>query len=375
MTREVKGGFMKWFVGVLSGLFFVVFSSFAQATTKSDFLKSYADFAYSQYGLAHQKAVELKTAIHSLVQDPSQVTLEQARSAWIEARQAYLPTEVLRFAEGPIDQEGGPEGLLNSWPLDEAAIDYVVGNASSGIINDATTYPEITEELLTDLNQKEGETNVTTGYHAIEFLLWGQDLSAQGPGNRKFTDYTGTGKANADRRSQYLSVAASLLEKHLHQVLEAWNPSRADSYYNFLLSPAQADTQTKAILEALIKFTGEELSQERMFVAYDTQQQEEEHSCFSDTTHLDFIYNFSGVQTVLNGHNKLGGLVSLIEVRSKDQADKISALALETEKAIASIPAPFDQAILNEQGRKKVLKSIQALELLSDNLKQAGSAL
>ena len=26
------------------------------------------------------------------------------------------------------------------------------------------------------------ETNVATGYHAIEFLLWGQDLNGTGPG-------------------------------------------------------------------------------------------------------------------------------------------------------------------------------------------------
>lgn len=360
---------------MLFGLIFSLFTSLAQATTKADFLKSYADFAHFQYSAAHLKAQQLESSVSTFIKSPSVETLSQARQAWVEARIAYLPTEALRFADGPIDQEGGPEGFINSWPLDEAAIDYVVGNPDSGIINDSATYPEITEDLLLELNQQEGETNVTTGYHAIEFLLWGQDLSAQGPGNRKFTDYSESGRINSDRRAQYLQVASRVLTKHLGQLVEAWDPVRADSYYNFLLSPANVDSQTALILEALIKFTGEELSQERMFVAYDTQQQEEEHSCFSDTTHLDFIYNFAGVQTLLNGYNNNAGLVSLIGMQAKEQADKIVSLALETEKAIAAIPVPFDQAILNEQGRKKVLKSIQALELLSDSLKQAGSVL
>ena len=48
----------------------------------------------------------------------------------------YSPTEVFRFYGGPIDDDNGPEGLLNAWPLDEVFIDYVLGNPDAGIIND-----------------------------------------------------------------------------------------------------------------------------------------------------------------------------------------------------------------------------------------------
>lgn len=346
----------------------VVVSSFlAQAgqIQKADFIKAYSDFAFAQYQQSFATAQALKVAVDSFVANPTQKTQDAAKTAWVEARKAYLPTEVLRFAEGPIDREGGPEGFINSWPLDEASIDYVIGNKEAGIINDKSI-PEITKEILLDLNQKAGETNVTTGYHAIEFLLWGQDVSAKGPGNRSFKDYIIGHKENADRRGQYLKVATEILVGHLQDLVTAWDPVRADSYYNFMLSPENTDAQTKIIFEALAKFTGEELSQERMFVAYDTQSQEEEHSCFSDTTHLDFIYDFVGVQKLLNS-----GMLSLVSVSSPDLKASIESSARITEQAIADIPVPFDQAILNEQGRKKILKAITGLEQLAEGLRKA----
>ena len=73
----------------------------------------------------------------------------------------------------------GPEGRLNSWLLDEAYIDYVKGNAQAGLINNFE-FP-LTEEALLAKNQEDDEADVSTGYHAIEFLLWGQDFYSQSP--------------------------------------------------------------------------------------------------------------------------------------------------------------------------------------------------
>jgi putative iron-regulated protein len=60
----------------------------------------------------------------------------------------------------------------------------------SGTEIDATN---ITPSLLAEtLHEADGvEANVATGYHAIEFLLWGQDLNGHGvgAGNRPWTDY------------------------------------------------------------------------------------------------------------------------------------------------------------------------------------------
>ncbi|PGH37557.1 MAG: hypothetical protein CRN43_20480, partial [Candidatus Nephrothrix sp. EaCA] len=56
--------------------------------------------------------------------------MEDAKKAWLAAREPYMQTEIGRFYDGPIDGEKG-DGVLNSWPLDEGYIDYLSG-ASHG---------------------------------------------------------------------------------------------------------------------------------------------------------------------------------------------------------------------------------------------------
>ena len=111
---------------------------------------------------------------------------------------------------------------MNAWPLDEAYIDYVEGSPEAGIVNLPDDYPTIDADLLVSLNEQGGEANISTGWHAIEFLLWGQDLSTDGSGARPVEDYTTA--PNADRRAAYLAVASDLLLTHLGQMVDAWAP-------------------------------------------------------------------------------------------------------------------------------------------------------
>ena len=162
-------------------------------------------------------------AIDTFLANPTPATLEAAKRAWLLARDDYGPTEAFRFYGGPIDnEETGPEGLLNAWPMDESYIDYVEGNPNAGIINMPDEYPTIDSDLIVSLNEEGGETNVSTGWHAIEFLLWGQDLNPTGPGARPVEDYTTN--ENADRRGQYLAVASDTLLGHLQDMVDAWAP-------------------------------------------------------------------------------------------------------------------------------------------------------
>lgn len=150
----------------------------------------YAVVAKSSYDDVLVKTRAMKSAIDAFVDAPSVATLDAARGAWLTARSAYGQTEAFRFYGGPIDDdEEGPEGRVNGWPLDEVFIDYVVGDDSAGIIGHSSEFPAIDKRLLIDQNEKGGESNISTGWHAIEFLLWGQDLSETGPGARPFTDY------------------------------------------------------------------------------------------------------------------------------------------------------------------------------------------
>lgn len=159
------------------------------ARVQHAFAETYAEIVYASYVDSLTTAQTLRAALDAFIANPSEATHQAAKLAWLAAQEPYGQTEVYRFYGGPIDGEDGPEALLNSWPLDEAFIDYVEGAPNAGIINHSEQYPEITQELLVELNQVDSEESVTTGYHAIEFLLWGQDFNDDGPGDRPYTDY------------------------------------------------------------------------------------------------------------------------------------------------------------------------------------------
>ena len=341
----------------------------------------YADLVHEAYSMSLESAEEMDAAIDAFAAGPTQETLDAAKTAWLAARDDYGPTEVFRFYGGPIDnEEDGPEGLINAWPLDEAYIDYVEGDADAGIVNDPDTYPTIDADLLTSLNEDGGETNISTGWHAIEFLLWGQDLSADGPGDRPVEDYTDA--PNADRRTAYLTVASDLLLTHLDGLVAAWAPDDDGNYRaEFLTLPT--DEALGHILTGIGEMSRGELAGERMNVAFVERSQEDEHSCFSDNTHNDIIGNARGVQAVVTGEHgsvDVPGVADLVAAEDADLADRLEAEVAASVESAGAIPVPFDQHLAegvsdDDPGRTAILDTIVALENQADTIVVAADAL
>ena len=242
-------------------------SEFAWPSNTADAVSQYAAIVDASYGDSHSTAIQLNDSLKALIMSPSEMTLLAAQDAWLKSREPYLQTEVYRFYDGPIDNPtDGPEGLINAWPLDENYIDYVSDDESAGIINGTGTIDAAT---LEGLNEQGGEANIATGYHAIEFLLWGQDLNDNGPGQRPYTDYVtdGTGTAaNQDRRGQYLIVVGDMLVDHLATVHNAWLPS-AEYRTSFV---ADERIAFEKILTGMIILSGFETGGERLQAALDS---------------------------------------------------------------------------------------------------------
>ena len=311
---------------------------------------------------------------------PGDETLMAAREAWLAANEPYGQTEAYRFYGGPIDDEDGPEGLLNAWPLDEAYIDYVEGDAEAGIINNSGDYPEITRELLVSLNEVGAEENISTGYHAIEFLLWGQDLYEDSAGQRSADDYVSA--PNAERRGQYLLITGELLLENLQEMVDEWDPDNADGYGQALLA-GDADAAISKILTGIGVLAKSELAGERMFTAWDNQDQEDEHSCFSDNTHRDIITNFMGVHNVYMGaYTRIDGMVvagaSLADVfeaaAAALNAEMLALLAL-ADVQVNEIHVPFDRAIVDAASRPQVFDTVFTLQDVGDKLVELAAAL
>ena len=317
---------------------------------------AYADLAFRQYSEALTLAGQLKVGVDRFLAAPTAANQAAAQKAWKDSRPAYLRTEVFRFYGGPIDNpDTGREGFINAWPLDEAYIDYVDGEPTAGIINKPREFPTLTAETIADQNEKGGETNIATGFHAVEFLLWGQDSDPVGAGKRPPTDFTPGGRRNADRRRQYLTIVTDLLVKDIKGVVDAWDPTSGP--YRAELLSVDPKEGLRRVLTGMGTLSGGELAGERLSVPYESKDNEDEHSCFSDNTTVDHIEDVRGILQVWETALKPAVRPDL--AATYDQQARASLAAAE------AISAPFDQAILGSDdapGRKAILNTIKALE-------------
>ena len=341
---------------------------------KSSVVSHYADGVHALYSKSLASATAMDAAIDIFLTEPTPATLELAKRAWLTARDDYSPTEAFRFYGGPIDnEENGPEGLINAWPMDEAYIDYVEGNPGAGIINDSDTYPEITEELIESLNEEGAEENISTGWHAIEFLLWGQDLNGNGPGSRPVEDYTTS--QNSDRRGMYLATTSDLLLIHLQGLVDAWAPGQSGNYRAEFMA-MDADDSLNNIITGIGELSRGELAGERMTVAYEERSQEDEHSCFSDNTVADIIGNARGIKMVYTGDYGVvagPGVMDLVAAVNNDLATSLNREIRRSVSLASEIPSPFDlhlrESIPNsEPGRESILRTIESLEGQTDSI-------
>jgi putative iron-regulated protein len=359
----------------------VINSTDADEIERKAVIENYANLVHANYKDALTDAQHLQEKIDEFVANPTEAGFEHCKESWLEARETYGQTEAFRFANGPIDDADGPEGLLNAWPLDENYIDYVEGSANTGIINDVANFPSISASMLDSLNESGGDKNISVGYHAIEFLLWGQDLTAPSDkkaGQRSFTDYTTL--SNASRRGQYLKLCASQIVNYLSGLVEEWKPSGA---YRTTLMAQNSTESLKIILQSIGIMGASELGGERVLAAYSAKDQEEEHSCFSDNTHRDVILNIQGVKNVFTGTyasnhgNSVNGKSIADLLKAKDEATYNSTLAkinqaLSTAEAL---PTPFDFAISDDASRPKVLETYNQLQEVGDFFVIAGKKL
>ena len=341
---------------------------------KGSVISHYADGVHALYSKSLASAVTMDAAIDAFLADPTPSSLEGAKRAWLIARNDYSPTEAFRFYGGPIDnEEDGPEGLINAWPMDEAHIDYVDGAPGTGIINDPAAYPLIDAALIESLNEEGGEANISTGWHAIEFLLWGQDLNENGPGSRPLEDYTT--EDNADRRATYLATASDLLLVHLQGLVDAWAPGVSGNYRAEFLA-MDVDGALNNIITGIGELSRGELAGERMTVAYEERSQEDEHSCFSDNTVSDIVGNARGIQMVYTGDYGLivgPGVMDLVAAVNEDLAASLSRRIGRSVALAAEIPSPFDRHLRgsipnSDPGRESVLRTIESLEGQTDSI-------
>lgn len=374
----------------------------ALAAEPAEIIENYADIAQAGYEDSLIRAKALKEAVEALIAAPTEVNLEAAKEAWRAARIPYQQTEAFRFGNPTVDDW---EGKVNAWPLDEGLIDYVDPLAGandenpystaniianpvlqlSGATIDAT---EITPEVLQSLHEADGiEANVATGYHAIEFLLWGQDLNGteHGAGARPASDFdtANCSGGHCDRRAQYLLAATDLLISDLEDAVANWSEG----------GQGRADVSADPEQGLVMAFTGlgslsyGEQAGERMKLGLLLHDPEEEHDCFSDNTHISHYFDGLGVRNVYSGrYVRIDGSVvsgpSLHELVAERDPELAEALmddlnhtmaALSDIRNVAEAGMSYDQMLgaENEAGNALVQSGIDGLVAQTRNIERA----
>jgi putative iron-regulated protein len=377
--------------------------------TPKDVLKIYADIAQAGYTDSLDTARTLKLAVNSFLAKPTEDNLRGARAAWIAARIPYMQTEAYRFGNAIVDDW---EGRVNSWPLDEGLIDYVsssygiesaenalytadvIANKTLVIGGKKLDASKITKELLADHLQEAGgvEANVATGYHAVEFLLWGQDLNGTGPGNgnRPATDYdlTKCTHGNCDRRAAYLRTVTDLLVDDLAWMAAQWAPGGEARKH---LIEGSDDAGLTAIMTGLGSLSYGELAGERMKLGLMIHDPEEEHDCFSDNTHGSHFFDALGIRNVYLGTYRRAdrsivtgpSISDLVRAKSPEVDAEVRAKLDATMNAMnalylrAATTESYDQMIGegNDEGNAVVQHAVDALLDQTKSLERAVAAL
>jgi putative iron-regulated protein len=341
--------------------------------------ENYVNMAYAAYDDSYLTAKTLQKSIEAFLAAPSEATLNSAKAAYKLARVPYQQSEIMRWdtditINADLAKKGGLgsvddwEGQVNAWPLDEQAIDYVQGNKNAGIINQKNG-EQITAQYLVKQNGVGGEANVTTGYHAIEFLLWGQDLNGTkvGAGERSFNDFQ-TDKSglcsasNCDRRRDYLNVSTELLVDDLQAMKLEWNESATTTAGTLAFNFLNSDDAIRYMLFAMKTMATDELAAARMNEGLEGVDPEQEHDCFSDLSHIAIYHNFQGIRNAFyGGYQSIDGkivqgasLADLINQKDKKLFNEFDSAFQALEKNMSKVlnageqtknPIRFDQII------------------------------
>lgn len=413
VSHNTTGSFAKRAV-LIAALFALLPCNAAANSVISEALDGYREVARLSYHNAHLSAKLLRQSVDALLANPSEIRLADARQAWRNARKDYSQTEAFRFGNWFVDEW---ETQINSWPIDEGYIDYVddssyIASATNPLArHNVVANPKVTiggteldsanlvwSKVIFLHEASDHETNVMSGYHAVEFLLWGQDLNRHGggAGERPATDYSKQPNAcssgnqqapieNCQRRRKILQILTEHLEFELRIMSARWTADNG-SYGDRLVTGNPKEGLRRALF-GITALSGDELAGERMLVPLYANSPEEEQDCFSDDTHNSLFYNHQGVVNIYTGsvgkYKAEQSLASLaLRHAPKLSAEISNALAVTTNaldkiRQHAETGKPFDQLLApsNNYGFELISKAISSLQNQASLFEQLGDVL
>jgi putative iron-regulated protein len=325
-------------------------------------LQNYANIVFANYEDSVEQAEGLNAAIDSFLSGPAAGNLVQTKAAYHAARAPFTLTEAYRFYGGPVDDSWAG---LNAWRMDPEFVDYTELSGQSGIINDPDTFPTIDADLLTGLNAtEETPKGITTGYHVIAFLLWGEDLNttdSQQFGSRAHTDYTDA--LHADRRSQYLRVTGQLVVEDLQDLADAWGE---DGSFREEFVSQEPYVGIAKIMVGMRTLAEVELANRLCDRGYDWDPMSGaklyELSPFTDRTLVDLEAAVQGMKNVYTGEYEdiAGrGIDKLVFDKDPDLDDSVKAQFDKVFEKIDAVPEDFEISVKLDENTREAIDDVR----------------
>ncbi len=185
-----------------------------------DFNAYYDETGSARMGQLVRRSADLCSTVGVMLSAPEPSNFDLVRERWRSAHDAYLAAVpfVAAVEAGPAYAAAAtpPSEYIDAWPMLAGYIDYTADHPRSGIVFDTTV--SIEPAGLIDQHQLTDASEVSIGFHAMEFLLWGED------GGRPLADFeTNAEGEEVQRRRLYLAALCRLLETQVRQVATAWD--------------------------------------------------------------------------------------------------------------------------------------------------------
>ena len=229
------------------------------------------DTDFKQAGIEIEK---FQSSIATLTDQTNIENLNLSKQAWLNAHSAYELTTLHRYYATQLMGEQDSLVLMqlqyqiNHWPIVPGYIDYVDGYPDSGIVHDINV--NLDADSLREQHGSFDVSEVTLGFHAIEFLLWGYDADSVA---RPATDFDAVleltpkeiesgytlEQLSNNRRRLFLSVVVDTLVKDFLALQSLWlaeEPSisqRIESISGTELIVILADSMSAMLTQELLQ--------------------------------------------------------------------------------------------------------------------------
>ena len=328
------------------------------------------------YAALDTRAAALLVAVQALNAAPTQATLDAAQVAWRATRVPWESSEGFLF--GPVESLG-IDPSIDSWPLNTADLQaFLQANPNATVA------------------QIENATDDVRGFHAIEYLLFGDGVT---------TNQKAVADLTAPERNYLIALVEALKARTL-ALATAWQTdfNGAGPYANLLKNPGATNTvypTQAAVVQELINGlagiaaeVGTAKMSEPLGTSAATADTSKVESQYSWNSLTDFHNNIQSVLNVYTG--KLGfapttdtlaatsnGLYAFVNAHNPTLARTVYDQIIDAQQKIALVKGdgnpntteitgtaqPFRNQIKTDAGRALINTAIASLATLETTLK------